>query len=69
MAEGPGRGVASIRLDGRWLMDIDTFAPVNTNRVVVFQRMMTAGTHTLTILNHGTSGRPRIDLDAVLVGM
>jgi hypothetical protein len=66
MAKGPGRGRASIRIDGNWLMDIDTYAPVNTNRVVVFERMMSAGTHTLTIVNHATPGRSRIDLDAVM---
>lgn len=68
MAMGPGRGKASIRLDGRWLMNIDTFASANTNRVVVFARAMSAGLHTLAIVNHGTLGRPRIDLDAILVG-
>ena len=66
MALGPGRGRASIRVDGVWLANIDTFAAVNTNRVVVFQRMMPAGTHTLTIVNLATPGRPRIDLDAVM---
>lgn len=66
MALGPGRGKASIRIDGTFLTTIDTFAAVNTNRVVVFQRMMPAGTHTLTIVNQATPGRPRIDLDAVM---
>ena len=65
MALGPGRGRASIRIDGTWLTNIDTFAAVNTNRVVVFRRMP-AGTHTLTIVNQATPGRPRIDLDAVM---
>jgi hypothetical protein len=68
MAEGPGRGAASIRIDGQWLMNIDTYAPINTNRVVVFARTMSAGIHTVAIVNHGTRGRPRVDLDAVLVG-
>ncbi len=67
MAMGPGRGGASIRLDGNWLMNIDTYAPVNTNRVVVFQRGMSTGVHTIAIVNHATPGRPRIDLDAILI--
>jgi len=66
MALGPNRGRASIRIDGAWFMNVDTFASVNTNRVVVFQRRMPAGTHTLTILNQATPGRPRIDVDAVM---
>jgi hypothetical protein len=69
MAKGPGRGVASIRLDGRWLRNVDTFATVNTNRVVVFEMEMSSGTHTLTILNQATTGRPRIDFDAVMMGI
>jgi hypothetical protein len=68
MAKGPGRGRASIRLDGKWLMNIDTFASVNTNRVVVFARGMRAGVHTLTVVNQATPGRQRIDLDAILIG-
>lgn len=68
MAEGPGRGKAGIRVDGKWVMTIDTFASVNTNRIVAFGQGMTAGLHTIAIVNQGTSGRPRIDLDAILLG-
>jgi hypothetical protein len=67
MATGPGRGAASIRIDGSWVTNVDTYAASNTNRVVVFQRRMSAGTHTISIVNHATPGRPRIDLDAVLI--
>ena len=66
MAKGPGRGRAAIRVDGVVVATIDTFASVNTNRVVVFERMMSAGTHTVSITNLATVGRPRIDLDAVM---
>ncbi len=66
MAQGPGRGRATIRVDGVIVDRIDTFAEVNTNRVVVFETAMSAGTHTLSITNLATFGRPRIDLDAVL---
>jgi hypothetical protein len=48
-------------------MNIDTFASVNTNRLVVFERGTTAGVHTIAIVNHATSCRPRIDLDAILI--
>jgi hypothetical protein len=67
MAQGPGRGRAGIRVDGRWLATVDTIAAVNTNRVVTFHMSMSAGTHTVTIVNQGTPGRPRIDLDAILI--
>jgi hypothetical protein len=66
MATGPLRGRAGIRIDGRWVKTVDTFASVNTNRIVVFERLMSAGEHTITIVNHATPGRPRIDLDAII---
>lgn len=68
MAQGPARGEFGLRIDGKWFMNIDTFAPDVTNRVVVFARTMTAGIHTFTIVNHATLDRPRIDLDAILIG-
>ncbi|MGZ8610222.1 MAG: hypothetical protein ACXWZU_12440 [Actinomycetota bacterium] len=59
----PGlRGRASILMDGVLVGTVDTYAPVNTNWIVVFDRTMTAGTHTLTIANQGTPDRPRIDV-------
>jgi hypothetical protein len=66
MAEGPGRGRATIRVDGVFIAMIDTFATTNTNRIVVFTRTMPAGVHTVSITNLATAGRARIDLDAVL---
>jgi hypothetical protein len=65
-AKGPGRGRAAIRLDGTIITTIDTFAPTNANRVVVFDRLMPAGTHSISITNLATSGRPRVDLDAIM---
>ena len=68
MAKGPGRGAFDVLLDGRRVATVDTYAATNTNRVVVLDRWMRAGTHTLTLVNAGTTGRPRVDLDAVLTG-
>jgi hypothetical protein len=66
MNQGPSNGVAAIRLDDKLITTIDTYAPTETNRVVVFEHVMPAGTHTLMVVNRVTSGRPRIDLDAVI---
>ena len=68
MAEGSDHGTVGIRIDGKWVKTVDTFAPVETDRVVVFTRMMSAGVHTVTLVNHATLGRPRIDFDAILIG-
>lgn len=67
MAKGPGRGKARISLDGAPLTTVDTYAPSNVNRVVVFSKWLTAGRHTLTVVDRATAGRPRIDLDAVVI--
>ena len=68
MVEGPDHGTLGIRIDDKWVKTVDTFAPVETDRVVVFTRMMSAGEHTVTLVNHATPGRSRIDFDAILVG-
>lgn len=66
MGKGPKRGRAAIFMDGMQVAVIDTFAPEITDRVVVFERRMAAGEHTITIENLATAERHRIDLDAIL---
>ncbi len=66
MAKGPARGKFDVYLDGTKLRTVDTYAPTRQDRVVVFDRWMAAGTHTVKIVNHATPGRAQIELDAVL---
>lgn len=66
MAKGPGRGSAEIRVDGVAVGTVNTYAPVNDNRRVVFDQRMDAGVHTIEIVNLATAGHPRIDVDAFL---
>ncbi len=68
MAKGPARGAVDVLVNGRRVRTVDTYAAANENRVVVFDRWMPAGTHTVTLVNAGTAGRSRVDLDAVLTG-
>lgn len=68
MATGPARGEVDVLLDGRRVATVDTAATSKRNRVVVLDRWMPAGTHTVTVVNAGTPGRSRVDLDAVLTG-
>jgi len=61
-------GVARFKLDGVMQADVDTYAAVRENRVIVWQTpVLTAGTHTIRIVNMATTGRPRIDVDAFLI--
>lgn len=66
MAEGPGRGKAAIFIDGTHVETVDTFAAANTNRIIEWDMAMSKGTHTIRVVNQGTAGRTRIDLDAIL---
>ncbi len=68
MATGPGRGRAGVYVDGELVRNVDTFAAGgNVNRIVVFDRALSAGDHTIRLVNRATAGHPRIDLDAVVV--
>ncbi len=68
MATGPGRGKASISVDGKPGAVVDTFSPTNANRVYLWDSgALTAGTHTVRVVNQATPGRPRIDVNAMSV--
>jgi hypothetical protein len=66
MSQGPTRGSADIYVDDVKVTTVNTLALENSNRIIVFDRKMTAGTHTLRVVNRGTFGHPRIDVDAFL---
>jgi hypothetical protein len=66
MAKGPGRGSADVYVDGLKVATINTYASANKNRVIVYDKWMSAGTHTVRVVNLATAGHSRIDLDAVL---
>jgi hypothetical protein len=66
MAKGPGRGSADIYVDDVKVATVDTYAPANDNRMIVFDHQLAAGVHTLKVVNLATAGRPRIDVDAFL---
>jgi hypothetical protein len=64
----PMAGEARFKLDGVMQADVDTYAAVRQNRVIVWQTpVLTAGAHTIRIVNLATADRPRIDVDAFLI--
>lgn len=67
MATGPDRGKFDVYVDGARITTVNTYSATKANRKVVWVRKMGAGTHTITIVNLATAGRPRIDLDAVIL--
>lgn len=59
------RGKADVYLDGAKVATIDLYAPTNDYRRLVWVASFpTAGTHTVKVVVHGTSGRPYVDVDA-----
>jgi Phosphodiester glycosidase len=64
-AVGPTRGQARVYVDGAYVRTVDLRSAASLPRRVVYVRSWAApGRHTLEIRVVGTSGRPRVDLDA-----
>ena len=67
-AKGPTRGSAKVYLDGTYVTTVSLYATTAAYRRVVWTRSWAEpGDHTVRIVVNGTSGHPRIDVDAVVV--
>ena len=67
MEKASNRGQAKILVDGVLRTTIDTYAATPRHRSVVWAARLTRVRHTVSVVNVGTPGRPRIDVDAVMV--
>ena len=67
--KGPGYGSADVYIDGVPYQTVGDDGPnIKTSYVVVADNWTgTSGTHTITIVNTGTSGHPRNDVDGFIV--
>jgi hypothetical protein len=65
MAKGPDRGSAKVYVNGVLRATVSTYSATKVNRAVVWNGATSLGT--VKVVNAGTAGHPRIDLDAVLV--
>lgn len=67
---GNARGVMNISVDGGPTAAVNTYisSSTNVNRVIVWQKTLDAGRHTVRIVNAATAGHPRIDIDTVMLG-
>ncbi len=64
---GPTRGQARVYVDGAYARTVDLRSSSSATRRVVYVRSWTSSArHTLEIRVVGTSGRPRVDVDAFL---
>jgi hypothetical protein len=64
--QGPDRGAFDVYVDGVRRTSVDTNAATRTHRAVVWSSPMSAGDHTITLVNLASAGHPRVDFDAVL---
>lgn len=63
--QGPTSGKARVYVDGAYIQTIDFYRSTSRARVVVFSRSWsTPGVHSVKLIVSGTSGRPRVDIDA-----
>lgn len=68
MPKNTNRGQVAISVDGAAPAVVDTYAAAAQNRVLVWQAQLpTTAAHRVVVTNNATAGRPRIDVDAVVV--
>jgi hypothetical protein len=65
--QGPTRGSATVKLDSGTATTINTHTTTVNTAEIVDLVTAASGTHTLVIKVLGTSGHPRIDVDAFVV--
>ncbi len=66
--KGPDRGQAQVLLDGKAAATVDNRASKTVVRRVVYVKLFTGtGRHEIVVKSLGTSGRPRVDMDALIV--
>jgi exopolysaccharide biosynthesis protein len=66
--KGPDRGQAQILLDGKAAATVDNRASRTVVRRVTYVKLFTGtGRHEITVKSLGTAGRPRVDMDALVV--
>lgn len=61
------RGSARVSLDGGAAATVSTNGPSLKTRTVVYAKSVTSGSHSLLLTVVGTSGHPRVDVDAFFV--
>ncbi len=67
-ARGPGRGRASVWIDGHKVATVDLWAPKSASPVVAWVGSWTTRSERkITIKVEGTPGRHRVDLDSLVV--
>ena len=67
MEKASNRGSVNVSVDGASATAVNTYSSATTHRVIVWQKTLSVGSHTLKLTNAGTAGRSRIDVDGILL--
>jgi hypothetical protein len=67
MTTGPRLGTVEVRIDGRHAGVVDTRSDVTKARVLVAQYRLTAGQHTITLVNLGLRSHAMVQFDGVFL--
>jgi hypothetical protein len=67
MEKASNRGIVNVSVDGAAATAVNTNASTTKHRVIVWQKLLSVGSHTLKLTNAATAGRPRIDVDGILL--
>jgi hypothetical protein len=68
MSKGPGRGMAAIWVDGVHIGNVNTHRSSASYRWLVYARSWpTSGPHRVSVVNLGTRGHARIDVDTFVI--
>jgi cytochrome c peroxidase len=66
--KAPSRGTVKVYVNGTYVATVDLYATTTKYRALAWQKTWsTSGTRTVKLVVVGTSGRPRVDLDAFAV--
>ena len=67
-SRGPDRGSARVYVDGAQKATMNTYlASASAQRIEYSINFTKSGTHTIAIVNLGSAGHPRVDVDAFLI--
>ena len=69
VTKGPKMGRAKIYVDGKYLVTVDAYSSKTKARQLIYYKGFSKkGTHYLKVVNEGTPGRARFEVDAVVLG-
>ena len=67
VSKNTNRGVVDVSVDGGTATAVNTYASSPKHRVIVWQKALGAGTHTVKLTNAGPPGHSRVYVDTLML--